>query len=217
MPRIDPFEKFPQDYDEWFEVHKAVYESELQAIRAVLPAAVDAVEVGVGTGRFAVPLGIKGGVEPSGEMRRIARARGIDAVDGVAESLPYADETLDLVLMVTTICFVDDIDAAFKEAFRVLRRERYLLIGFVDRKSCIGQLYEQNKHASHFYRAATFYSVDEVLEHLAKAGFSRFYIVQTVFHDLQGIVELEPVEEGYGKGSFVAIRSMKVDKSSSTG
>jgi hypothetical protein len=53
------------------------------------------------------------------------------------------------------------------------------------------------------------------LEYLENAGFSRFHIVQIVFHDLQGTVEVEPVENG--KGSFVAIRSMKVDKSSSTG
>ena len=42
--------------------------------------------------------------------------KGIELVNGVAEALPSADLKFDFALMVTTICFLDNIKAAFLEA-----------------------------------------------------------------------------------------------------
>ncbi len=78
-------------------------------------------------------------------MRRIALERGLNGVDGVAENLPFEDNFFDLVLMVTTVCFVDDVLKAFKECFRVLKNSGTILIGFVDRESTIGKIYQANK------------------------------------------------------------------------
>ena len=36
----------------------------------------DGLEVGVGTGRFTVPLGVREGIEPSGAMARLAARAG---------------------------------------------------------------------------------------------------------------------------------------------
>lgn len=144
MPRVTPFEQRVDRYEAWFERHRAVYESELEAIRALLPPG-RGTEVGVGTGRFAAPLGITAGVEPSASMRAVARQRGINAESGVAEALPYRDASFDVVLMVTTICFVDDLDASLQEAHRVLRPAGHLVIGFVDRASALGHDYEAHK------------------------------------------------------------------------
>jgi len=47
--------------------------------------------------------------------------------------------------MVTTVCFVDDVLKAFKECFRVLKNSGTILIGFVDRESTIGKIYQANK------------------------------------------------------------------------
>ena len=41
-------------------------------------------------------------------MKKIAQKGGIEVIDGVAESLPFADSQFDFALMVTTICFVID-------------------------------------------------------------------------------------------------------------
>jgi len=50
------------------------------------------------------------GVDPASEMVAHARDRGIDVVKGVAEALPVSPaDTFDTALIVTTICFVDDI------------------------------------------------------------------------------------------------------------
>jgi len=79
-----------------------------------------------------VPLGIKLGIEASSQMRKIANKRGVEVIDGVAEELPFIDEQFDFALMVTTICFLDDIETAFKEAYRILKPDGKFIIGFID-------------------------------------------------------------------------------------
>ena len=211
VARIGPFEGHPTEYEEWFEKNHFAYYSELQAVREQLPKSGEGLEIGVGTGRFAAPLRVEFGVEPSSRMREIAKHRGIEVVGGVAEGLPFADAQFDFVLMVTTVCFLDDVDAAFRETRRVLRRTGRFVVGFVDSDSPLGMLYEKNKGDSKFYRIATFYSVDEIVSHLKRAGFGHFNIVQTIFHPLNEIGKVEPVVNGYGKGSFVVITAGKED------
>lgn len=110
LPKTAPFERYSDHYDDWFRKNPDAYKSELDLIRGLLhlPGA-RGLEVGAATGKFAGPLGIEIGVEPSGQMAQKAAKRGIQVVRGVAENLPFADAAFDFVLMVTTICFVDDI------------------------------------------------------------------------------------------------------------
>ena len=56
----------------------------------------EGLEVGVGTGRFAAPLGIHIGLEPSPAMAKLARARGVEVHSGVGENLPYEDDRFNL-------------------------------------------------------------------------------------------------------------------------
>ena len=44
------------------------------------------IEMGVGTGRFAVPLGIRWGMDPSIRMVKMAKARGLQVVAARAEA-----------------------------------------------------------------------------------------------------------------------------------
>jgi len=209
MPRIAPFEKYAEQYDAWFEKNPWVYEAELRAVKAMIPTGGRGIEIGVGTGRFAEPLGIKNGVEPSTRMRDFARKRGIRALDGVAEKLPFDDSQFDFILMVTTVCFVDDIRKALMEAHRVLSDGGSLIIGFVDRNSKVGKIYLERQKENVFYKQATFFSVDELVECVNEAGFTDLTFNQTIFGTLPETAENEPVKPGHGEGSFVVIRGRK--------
>jgi len=209
MARIEPFEKYTEKYEKWFDGNKYVYKSEVKAIREILPDFKNGIEIGVGSGRFAKPLGIKYGLEPSNKMRNIAESRGIKTFDGIAEDLPFKDNTYDMVLMVTTLCFLDDVDKAFREVYRVLQKGCFFINGFVDSESKVGKIYKKYKNKNVFYRSATFFSVKETLLYLKKAGFKNFIFVQTVFDTLDKIKKEESVIKGYGKGSFVVIRAQK--------
>jgi len=209
MPNIDPFEKHSTEYDSWFERNKSAYESELSAVKELLPETGKGVEVGAGSGRFALPLGIEIGVEPSQHMREIAEKRGLTVVDGRAENLPFDDASFDFALMVTTICFVDDIEKAFSEVYRVLKPEGSLIVGFVDSDSPVGRGYRAGKDESLFYKPATFYSVHDVIGFLEAAGFRDFAARQTIFTSPSNISEIEPVREGWGEGSFVVLKGSK--------
>jgi SAM-dependent methyltransferase len=209
MAKIDPFEKCTAEYDAWFEKNDLAYLSELMAVKNQLPQYGTGIEIGVGTGRFAAPLGIEWGLEPSPQMERIARRRGIRVVIGTAERLPFADNLFDYALMVTTICFLDDIEVAFNEVRRILKESGKFIIGFIDRESPLGCRYEKHKKDNEFYRIAKFYSVDEVMAHLDRTGFQPADIIQTIFHSLSDIHKIENPTDGHGEGSFVVIRAEK--------
>jgi ubiquinone/menaquinone biosynthesis C-methylase UbiE len=203
------FDSRYKEYDEWYDVHPSVYSSELEAVQQQLPHKGDGIEIGVGTGRFAVPFGITLGLEPSPAMAAIARERGINVCRAVAEDIPLKDASIDYVLMVTTICFLNDIRKALREVNRILRPEGALIVGFVDRESLIGRKYHRHKEKNVFYKNATFYSTNELSRYLEGAGFSELSYVQTLFRDVRHIDHVEKVEPGHEKGSFIVIQGIK--------
>ncbi len=211
MAKTSAFDSQVDRYEDWFEKNRFAYRSQVEAIRSVLPPG-SGIEVGVGTGRFAVPLGIKLGVEPSEQMRDVARGKGIDVVSGVAEDLPFPDESLDFVLMVTVICFFDDVPRAFREARRVLKPGGSLIIAFIDRETPIGRVYQDNKTESAFYQEATFYSAAEVKDMLDGTGFSSTSFVQTIFDDPRKLTKIEPAKEGSGEGVFCVVKALTAFK-----
>jgi ubiquinone/menaquinone biosynthesis C-methylase UbiE len=206
MPKTESFEKHVDRYEQWFLDNPLAYISEIKAIQALLPKSGEGVEIGVGTGRFAAPLKIRQGVEPAARMAALARKRGVEVSEGTAERLPFENGRFDFALMVTTLCFVDDPQAALREARRVLKPEGVLVVGLVDRASPLGKSYQKRQEESLFYREATFHSAAEVVELMKGAGFADFAFTQTLFRPLAEIEGVEPVREGHGKGSFVAIR-----------
>ncbi len=209
MARTEPFDKYIDDYEAWFKRHFHVYRSEVEAVRNFIPKKQKGIEIGIGTGRFAIPLEIKEGVEPSDAMRNYSLQLGLTVYNGTAENLPLEDDAYDFALMVTTICFVDDVNKSFSEVRRILKPGGSFIIGLVDKNSPLGKIYEEMKDQNKFYRYATFYSTDEIRRFLLENKFHNIEIVQTVFGNLDEINDIQPFKEGYGEGGFVVIKAIK--------
>ena len=207
MARTEPFERYSAEYEAWFEEHPELYRWELEAIEALLPGG-EGIEIGIGSGRFAHPLGITIGVEPSARMAARAMERGLEVIPGTAEEIPLPDDSYDFALMVTTICFVDDPLQAFREIWRILKPGGFVLVAFVDRETPLGRSYLERKERSRFYAPATFYSAAEILALLRKAGFGECRAVQTLFGDSLEAMS-GGIREGTGEGAFVVIRCRK--------
>jgi len=200
----EQFDSLTERYENWYRRHRSEYVSELEAVRSLLPPGGYGLEVGVGTGRFAGPLGIPVGVDPSTNMLRRARRRGVKIIRAVGENLPFNNKTFDYLVMVVTICFVDDPKAVIEESGRVLKSGGRLLIGIVDRESELGHIYLEKQAESPFYRTARFYSVGEIIKYLQSREWEAPVCRQTLFPGADGktIQESAP---GYGEGSFVVI------------
>ena len=211
MLQTEIFNNNVEAYEAWYDTYPEVFQSELAAIREQLlklPEDIYGIEVGLGTGRFSKALGIKEGIEPSEEMAKKAIKRGIEIMKGVAEKLPYGDYHFDFILFVT-ICHLNNLKAALKEAHRVLKPGGSIIIAFLDKDQTIAQQYEEKRYLSTFFKNATYYSVDKVKDLLNKAKFKNFEFNQTLFGELNEIKDLQTPKEGYGEGSFVVVKAVK--------
>lgn len=102
-------------------------------------------EIGCGDGRLAVKLAEMGAevsaIDASPAMvsaaRELAGAHGtnVDFAVGKAQELPFPDESVDIVVAVTILCFVENAAPVFKEIARVLKPGGHLVIGELGRWS----------------------------------------------------------------------------------
>ena len=105
----------------------------IERIKAVrdLPDGGAVLDIGSAQGAFVITCAQMGyraiGVEPWSEARlvgkQLAREHGVDVeiIDGVAEALPIPSESIDLVHAKSVVEHVDDVEAVFREVYRVLR------------------------------------------------------------------------------------------------
>lgn len=204
---IRAFEENALEYDQWFDKHRSLYQPELAALQKVVPRGQAGIEIGTGTGRFATPFHIGFGVEPSENMAQLAEQRGVRVYRAVAEHLPIENSSFDFALMVTTVCFLNDIPKSFREVHRILKPHGAFILGIIDKNSPLGKKYQEEKSFNKFYRDAHFHSTEEITALLEDAGFSNFQYWQT----LTRANETEPEQQqlGYGRGSFIVIKATR--------
>ncbi len=199
------FDSLVNEYEEWFEKQPEIYKQELKTIKTLLPKG-KGMEVGVGTGRFAAPLNIKFGIEPSKAMAEVARKRGVESVEITAEEMNFEEE-FDFILIVTTICFVKNPLKTIQNCYKALKNGGFLLIAFVDLDSPLGRIYEKNKEKSKFYKWAKFFTKKDIINLLKKIGFRDFECRENLYGDSLNNLKFE-VKECNG-GAFKVVRGRK--------
>ena len=118
----------------WFVGRRAILESFLTGIAEKLrtpQSTLRILDVGCGTGANIEMLSRYGkaeGVDVSDDALEFCRKRGRKAQKGLAETLPYADETFDLTTALDVVEHLDDDLAGLKEMYRVTKSGGYSLI-----------------------------------------------------------------------------------------
>ncbi|MCE4601287.1 MAG: class I SAM-dependent methyltransferase [Desulfurococcales archaeon] len=207
MSTASVFDRLYERYDQWYLRHQSLAYSELLTVSKALEGlSGPCVEIGVGTGWFASRLGCDLGVDPSFNMLRVARSRGLEVVVGVGESLPLGTGRFSTVLMVVTLCFVDDPVSVFRESSRILADGGSLVACIVPRDSPWGEYYLQLSSMNHpFYRIARFYTVEEVDELAAGLGLRRTHAYATLTYP-PGVERVEEPRAYQGGEGFVCLR-----------
>ncbi|MBW7887129.1 MAG: class I SAM-dependent methyltransferase [Bacteroidetes bacterium] len=203
----NPFDRYAAEYEEWFKTNEVLFQSEVLAVKKLLPKNKIGIEIGIGSGIFAEKLGIQFGIDPSETMLRYAKQRKLVVVQAAAEQLPFINNCFDVAAFITSLCFIKNPSQALAEAYRILKPSGEILIAILDKESILGKSLEQNKENDKFYRHALFYSVNEIYELMKQENFEATETVQTLIEPPTKIPEIPA--EGYGKGGFVVIRGKK--------
>lgn len=84
------------------------------------------------------------GVEPDKDKVDIAKSKGLNVFESVAEKLPFNDNYFDVILLHEVIEHVDDDQKTIEECLRVLKPDSYLVI------FCPNRLYPFETHGVYF-------------------------------------------------------------------
>jgi SAM-dependent methyltransferase len=125
-------------------------------------------DVGCGTGanlEMLSQFGEAEGVDVSDDALEFCQRKGLKAQKGLAETLPYADETFDLTTALDVVEHLDDDIAGLREMFRVTKRGGYSLI-FVPAFMWLWGV--QDDISNHRIR----YTKKQIVERLERAGYT---------------------------------------------
>ncbi len=212
--RTSIFDLLTDKYDAWYdsEEGRPLYESELKCmIPMVESSSKPILEIGVGTGRFAMHFHDVIGIDPSLNAIKMAEERGVKSVCGDGGHLPFKDETFGCIIIVMTLCFVENPVGVLREAERVLKKNGSILLGIVPKDSPWGLLYEKKKKAGHpFYSSARFYTVNDIETILQRAGLKISGMRSTLLRKPDEPSRIEEPVEGYARDAgFLCIEAKK--------
>jgi SAM-dependent methyltransferase len=208
------FDILTDKYDAWYDSEdgRPLYESELKCLRPMVESSPGPIlEIGVGTGRFAMHFPDVTGIDPSPNALRMAKTRGVKTVPGYGENLPFEDGSFGCILIIVTLCFVDRPLHVLREAKRVLKKDGSIIIGLVPGDSAWGAFYEEKKRAGHpFYSNARFYTLKDVEDMLQTTGLKIAKIGSTLLQKPDEPRRAEEPAECYVKGAgFLCIEAKK--------
>ncbi len=189
-PSEHAFDTVASLYDSWYDTPLGQKVDELEkdllyqfaGLRSVSPGArlrngAHALDVGTGTGHFAIGTAARGwnviGVDLSSQMLAVAQASAmaVHLVRGDAARLPLAPESFDLVFSVTALEFVADRERGIDEMWRAVRPGGRLVVGVLnDWSPWAWQRRRESRQQQTPFSYAHFFSPREFLGLLRKLG-----------------------------------------------
>ncbi len=159
-----------EDSHWWFVGRRAILESFLQQIVLQIrnpKSEIRILDVGCGTGanlEMLAQFGESEGVDISDDALEFCQRKGLKVHKGLAETLPFADESFEIVTALDVVEHLDNDVAGLKEMHRVLKKGGKTLI-FVPAFMWLWGV--QDDISNHRIR----YTKKQIVERLEKAGF----------------------------------------------
>jgi ubiquinone/menaquinone biosynthesis C-methylase UbiE len=200
------------EYDSWFE-NSLLFAIENAAIKALaVPVTTPALEIGVGSGRFAQTLGSDFGIDPANAPLHIASRRDIKVCQAVGETLPFFDNSFSMVSMFFTLCFVQNPAQVLDETYRVLQRDGHFLLGFVPSTSQWGKSLLKKQEAGHpFYKYAHFFTIEAVKILVHHSRFSIQNVMSSLYQAPESVTSVETPHPGMDEfAGFIALHLTKL-------
>ena len=222
------FDKIAHRYDEWYKTKVGGYvdKTEKKLVFSMIKTKHgNALDLGCGTGNYTLELYKRGfqvvGVDISRRMFKIAQKKlpNVKFIKANAYSLPFEDNTFDLVLSVTMLEFIHEPEKVLSEVYRVLKPGGEAVIGTMNGKS-MWFIFKRMKSlfVETAYRYARFYTPKELESLMKNAGFketeSRGIIYLPSFFPFVNISER--LDEKFSDklknlGAFIIVRGVKGD------
>jgi SAM-dependent methyltransferase len=204
-------------YDGWYQTPRGgwIGDVEYRLLHRMLAPAPGAtlLDVGCGTGyftrRFARDAGLRvTGLDPNREWLDYARAHGGPSeayIAGDARELPFPDASIDFVVSITALCFIQHEQQALREILRVARKR--IALGLLNRHSL---LYRQKGRGggTGAYHGAHWHTLSEVHNLLRGLAVRDVLIRTAVFVPSAGAIAriIEPLApNALPWGAFIAV------------
>jgi malonyl-CoA O-methyltransferase len=204
------FHRQAGEYDRHATVQKRVIDRLITLTDSHAPATpADILDIGCGTGQLLSQMGRRYpdsrrcGLDLAYNMARCTAERlgpGAAVVNGDAEQLPFRDGVFDLLVSTSTVQWIEDLDAFFRECHRVLHPDGVLCIAFFggrtmrELQECYREAVGQRDGACGAYldRLHRFKEISAVQEALGRSAFASALLTSEIemdhYHDVSDLL-----------------------------
>lgn len=171
------FNHIASQYDQWYEtplgyqvdiIEKKLFFQHLKKIKTR-----NILEIGSGTGHWTQWLSeldfVVTGIDIAEKMLQVAVRKNIPKADFImqsADDLPFEDNSIENVVAITSLEFVENIDKAMKEIFRVLKPEGYFIVGALNKNGSLETIRKKDE----IFKHATIFTKDDLFRQMKRFG-----------------------------------------------